>query len=91
MSNPSPVVGRNRSERILAFMMAGVIGLSILAFIAVIIGTASGMQGPDFTRGVWPAVLIFPLIGFPIGIILLIVFLIMSSVRRSREIRQERS
>ena len=49
------------------------------------------MQGEDFRSGIWTAVLIFPLLGFPIGIALIIAYLIVSAGRRGRQNRQERS
>ena len=66
-------------------------GLSILAFVAVIIGTATG-AGADggFGRGVWPIVLTLPLFGLPLGFLLIIALLVMTGVRRSREARQGR-
>ena len=81
----------SRLDRILAYLVAGVMGLSILAFVAVIIGTATG-AGADggFGRGVWPIVLTLPLFGLPLGFLLIISLLVMTGVRRSREARQGR-
>ena len=91
MSNPSPAVRSNRVERLLAVMAAAIVALAIVAIAAVIIGQAAGMQGEDFRSGIWTAVLIFPLLGFPIGIALIIAYLIVSAGRRGRQNRQERS
>lgn len=81
-----------RLERILAYMVAGVVGLSILAFLTVIIGTAAG-AGADggFSRGAWPAVIWLPYFGLPLGIILIIGLVVASAVRRSRDARKNRS
>ena len=38
----------------------------------------------DFSVGIWPIVVILPLIALPIGFILIVVLLIMSFVRRAR-------
>ncbi|HZK58690.1 MAG TPA: multidrug ABC transporter ATPase [Cryobacterium sp.] len=76
-----------RIERILAYMVAGVVGLSILAFLAVIIGRATGMEAADFGAGVWPLVVMLPWFGLPIGF-LLIIALLVTGLRRSREARQ---
>jgi hypothetical protein len=73
----------NRVERILAYMVASAIGLSILAFLAIIIARAAGLKSAD--EGVWPAVFMLPLIGLPIGFILIVVLLVMTFVRRGRE------
>lgn len=74
-----------RIERILAFMVASAIGLSIIAFLAVIIGTAAGVT--DFSVGVWPVAIVLPAIGLPLGLVLVIVLIIISGVRRGREAR----
>lgn len=73
-----------RRERVLAFMVAAVIGLSIVAFIAALIAKTAGV---DFSTGVWPTVLVLPLVGLPIGVILIIALLVVSSIRRVRESR----
>ena len=87
MSNQGPVTD-HRAECVLAYMVAATIGLSILAFLAVMIGTLAGVGADDgFSQGIWPAILILPLIGLPIGFVLLIVLLIVNGVRRSRESR----
>jgi len=74
----------NRVERTLAYMVAGVIVLSLVSFVALIAGTSVGLQRDDFAVGVWPVVTILPLIGLPIGFVLIIVLLVVSAVRRGR-------
>jgi len=82
-------VGDHRAERILAYMVATTIAISIAAFLAVMIGTLAGAGANDgFSQGVWPVVLVLPLIGLPIGFLLLIALLIINGVRRARESRQ---
>lgn len=72
-------------------MVAGVIGASVLAFLCVIIGTAAGAGADDgFSQGIWPFVIMFPLVGLPIGFVLIIALIIASSVRRSRAARGDR-
>jgi uncharacterized membrane protein len=72
-------------------MVAAVVGLSILAFIAVLIGTSAGVGNNDgFSQGIWPFVLTLPLFGLPVGFVLLIALLVTSAVRRSREARANR-
>jgi hypothetical protein len=80
----SPIV-EHRGERILAFMIAAAIGLSILCFIVVIIATAAGLK--DFGTPPWPTVIILPAIGLPIGLALMIALIIISGLRRGREAR----
>ena len=72
-------------------MVASVVGLSILAFIAVIIATAMGVGDNDgFSRGIWPPIFILPLYGLPIGFVLIVGLMISVGVRRSREARRDR-
>lgn len=78
------VVMSNRVERVLAYMVAAIIVLSLASFVALIIGTAAGVQREEFATGVWPVVTVLPLIGLPIGFVLIIVLLIVSAVRRGR-------
>ena len=66
-------------------MVASAIGLSIIAFLAVIIGTATGVT--DFSGGAWPVAIVLPAIGLPIGLVLMIALIIVSGLRRGREAR----
>ncbi|HXD60912.1 MAG TPA: multidrug ABC transporter ATPase [Lacisediminihabitans sp.] len=75
----------HRNERVIAYMIVAIVGLSIVAFFAVIVGTFNGMTGPDFAQGIWPAVAYAPLIGLPIGFLLIIVLLVLGARRRGRE------
>jgi len=70
------------TERVLAAMIVGVVGLSILAFFAIIIGTWQGMDSDGFSAGVWPMVTMTPLFGLPIGFVLIIALLVISTRRR---------
>ena len=81
-NNPVDV---NRNERILAYMLASAIGLSILAIIAILVGTGVGVR--DFDEGIWPTIIMLPNIGFPLGIILLVVLVVVSARRKSRAAR----
>jgi len=74
----------SRVERSLAYMVAGVILLSLASFVALIAGAGAGLTSDDFAQGVWPMVVILPLIGLPIGFALIIVLLVVSAVRRGR-------
>lgn len=66
----------------LAAVIGAVIGLSVLAFFAIIIGTWSGMESADFAGGIWPSVTLMPLFGLPLGFIFIIVLLIVATNRR---------
>jgi hypothetical protein len=74
----------HRNERVLAFMIGSCIGLSLIAIVAIIIASATGMEGSDFSHGIWPTLAILPEIGLPLGFILIIALLVISSLRRSR-------
>jgi len=69
-------VGLNRTERTLTFIIAGIIGASVLAIVALLIAKASGAV---ITGAVWATILVLPLIGLPIamilGIVLVVIFL----------------
>ena len=71
----------NRIERVLAFVIGSVGGLSIVAIVAIFVARAAKVP---FTGGVWPAVAILPEIGLPITLVLLVVFLVLTAVRRAR-------
>jgi L-cystine uptake protein TcyP (sodium:dicarboxylate symporter family) len=87
VANDTPILA-HRSERVLAFMVASAIGLSIICFLAVIIATAAGVK--QFGEGVWPTILVLPTIGLPLGLILVIALIIVSGIRRGREARDAR-
>jgi uncharacterized membrane protein YhaH (DUF805 family) len=78
----------SRIERILAFMLLALVVLSVGTFVAIMVGTMQGMGSDDFASGVWPVVVMVPYIGLPLAIVLLIVLMISSAVRRARESRR---
>ncbi len=82
MAQDTPI-SDSRGERILAFMAASAVGLSIIAFLSIIIGTAAGVR--NFGEGLWPVAIMLPTIGLPVGLILIIAVVIISGRRRGRE------
>ncbi|WP_202106940.1 hypothetical protein [Agromyces seonyuensis] len=85
MSETRPV-SDSRVERILAYMVAATIGVSILAFVAVIIGSSVNAEVDGWAMtGVWPVVIMLPWFGLPLAFALLIALLITSTVRRRKE------
>lgn len=67
-------------------MVAGVVGLSVLSFIAVIAGTALGAAANDgFSKGLWPLVFVLPLYGLPLAFALTIGLIVYVGIRRRRE------
>lgn len=77
----NPAVPLNRIERVLAAMIASSAGLSILAIVATIVG---GLARADLSTGAWPVVAVLPLVGLTLAFVLVIVFLVVSVVRRRR-------
>ncbi|WP_156364279.1 hypothetical protein [Curtobacterium sp. Leaf261] len=77
----------NRSERALAFMLAGVVGVSILCMIIMIVAWLTIKEIPG--TGVWPVITVLPEIGFPIGIVLLLTLLAVNWTRKARANRNE--
>ncbi|GAA4378036.1 multidrug ABC transporter ATPase [Agromyces bauzanensis] len=85
MSESGPIT-EHRAERILAYMFVGIVGISILAFLAVMFGTLAGAAENDgFSSGVWPFVIMLPWFGLPLAFLLLIALLIVNGVRRRRQ------
>lgn len=75
----------NRAERIMAVMVAAIVALSLVCFVAVIAGTSLGAGADDgFSHGVWPAVFLVPYVGLPLAFVLIVVLLVSNGVRRSR-------
>jgi len=71
----------NRGENIIAFMAAGVIGVSIISMLVVLILTLAGVKGIPAIMGM------IPLFGLPIGFLLVFVLLLVSLIRKARENR----
>jgi H+/Cl- antiporter ClcA len=78
-----------RRERIVAYLIVVAIAVSVLSFLAIIVGTWSGMNAADFGTGLWPAVAWTPYLGLPLGIILIVWLVLSSARRRSRSARED--
>jgi hypothetical protein len=83
VANDTPVP-LNRIERILRNMIASAAGLSIVAIVATIVANLAGV---DTREGVWLTVAVLPFVGLTIALVLIIVFLIVSVLRRRRLVR----
>ena len=77
-----------RRERVVAYIIVAAIGVSIVSFLAIIVGTWSGMNAADFGTGLWPAVAWTPYLGLPLGIVLIVWLVLSSARRRSRSARE---
>ena len=79
---PGPDLPVRRIDRVLAFMALGLTVVSIICFVALMIGAAVG--GVDLGQGIWPLVAYFPAFALPVAFLMILTLLIMSFVRRSR-------
>jgi hypothetical protein len=68
---------KSRVENALAFMMAGVIGVSILAILVVLVAYLL-----NFTK-LPPILTLLPMIGLPVGALLMITLIIFQARNRS--------
>jgi TRAP-type C4-dicarboxylate transport system permease small subunit len=73
----------SRLERVLSGMVLSTIGLSILCFLLVIAGTSIWHIDPG--TGVWPIIIALPLVGLPIGFVLIITLIVINMRARRRE------
>jgi hypothetical protein len=71
-----------RLERILGTMVVAIVGVSILAFLAIV---TAGITRLDLMSAFGQIVLVLPGVGLPIGFILMISLLIINMVRRRRD------
>lgn len=72
----------NRIERILAFVLGSVAGLTVISIVALLVGRAIHVR--DFSAGVWPVVAVLPLLGLPVALVLAIVLIVVMNMRRRR-------
>ncbi|MEY4532315.1 MAG: hypothetical protein RI926_84 [Actinomycetota bacterium] len=71
-----------RLERILGTMVVAIVGVSVVAFLAIV---TAGITQLDLTSPFGEFVLVLPGIGLPIGFLLMISLLIINMVRRRRD------
>lgn len=79
---PDGDVPIRRIDRILAFMSLGLGVVSIVCFFVVILARPAGVT--NFAEGIWPTIVVLPLIALPIAFLMMMAVLIMSFVRRAR-------
>ena len=66
-------------------MALTVIGIALIALASILIASAAGLDGLDFQQGIWPIVAVLPLVGFPIGILLILGLMIALIRRRAKD------
>ena len=79
---PGPDLPVRRIDRVLAFMALGLTVVSIVCFFVVILARPAGVT--DFSQGIWPLIVVLPLLALPVAFVMIVTLLIMSFVRRSR-------
>lgn len=72
-------------ERILAIFVVTSVAASIVAFVIVMIASATGAPSSTFSEGIWPILTWISYVGLPAGLIAIIVLLIMNISRRSKQ------
>lgn len=72
--------GSARAQRVLAFGAIALVGLTLVSIFAILLAPALGMT--DYTTGVWPTILVFPVIALPVAFLMLAALLIMAWTRR---------
>ncbi len=83
--NTPPPVRINRIERGLAFGVILLVGITLVCFVAVIVGTSLGAGADDgFSHGLWPTVFFAQYFGLPLAFLLIFALLISNAMRRSR-------
>ena len=79
---PPPV---SRAQRILSYIAAALVVVSLVCIAAVLVGSAvGGMPEQGSGQGLWPAVFVLPLIAFPIAFVLIIAVIIIAGRQRSK-------
>ena len=78
----------NRTERVLGFMIGGIFIAAFLCIAAMIVMwlTVPSAQGSM----PWPVIMAIPLVGLPIGMVLVFVLLGLTWTKRARENRSAR-
>jgi len=76
---PAATLRESRVENILAYMAAAVIGTAVLSMVVTLIAVGSGFKNLPAAIG------LVPVVGFPIGFVLVFSLLITNLVRRGRE------
>lgn len=68
-------------------MVAAAVGLSVICFILIIVGSGAGW---DFSQSPLNVIFVLPAIGLPLGLLLVIALIIVSGIRRGREAKDAR-
>ncbi|MET3638054.1 MULTISPECIES: hypothetical protein [Curtobacterium] len=78
----------NRTERVLGFMIGGVFIAALLCIVAMIV---MWLTVPSANGSMpWPVIMAIPLVGLPVGMVLVFVLLGLTWAKRARENRSAR-
>lgn len=74
------MTGSARVQRVLAFGAIALVGLTLVSIFAILLAPAFGMT--DYTTGIWPTVLVFPIIALPVAFLMFGTLLVIAWTRR---------
>ncbi|OUE09992.1 hypothetical protein C5E16_09600 [Clavibacter michiganensis] len=81
-SDTAPSEGR--AERILAYMLAGILLIAVLSIVAILLAPLIAVDASQYSTPVWQVILLLPAVGIPLAALLFIAILIISVRRRRR-------
>ena len=76
--------GIGRLERILGYMIVGMVVVTVIALFAILAGAYFDNSG-EFDRGLWPVIALVPLIALPLAVVLTLTLVVVGARRRSAE------
>ncbi|WP_105566027.1 multidrug ABC transporter ATPase [Microbacterium halophytorum] len=85
-SAPEPPV--RTIDRFLTFASLGTIVISVVCFFVILIASATGVSAEQFGEGAWPIVSWVPMIGLPVGFLMMLTLIVMTMIRKGRAARQ---
>jgi hypothetical protein len=74
------MTGSERAQRVLAFGAIALVGLTLVSIFAILLAPVIGVT--DYTAGIWPTILVFPVIALPVAFLMFAALLIMAWTRR---------
>jgi len=83
-SDQQGFLGDTTVDRVLGAMFIGIMGLSILSFLVLMIGSFAGW----LDGALYSTVMYIPFIGLPLAIVLMITVTVRTARRRAREARE---
>jgi TRAP-type C4-dicarboxylate transport system permease small subunit len=77
----------NRTQRVLATMVASIVGLALACFAAILIAMAMGVDAKGFDHPIWRFVQAVPFFGLLLAFLLLGAVIVIAAVQRHRQAR----